>query len=251
MKNKKAFTILELLVVVAIIAILAIIAIIAIPQFIGKIALAKDSRILAEVASVTKALAMFKMDNGYYPIEEDDQPILGDPKIIKFVSNDGSSSLYPKYIDRVPQAGLWYVDYAGQGYNSDYAILEPSEDPTERVLNHNLQAETFQEGLPYVVPYYKNEEGRKVVLPAIGEVEIPEGTDDDDTDVTLQTPNNTNIKTIALGSGVSSILYTNGDLYMAGNLSYTTVTGEPTLELEDVRFIRLVHSEWLIGHYKY
>lgn len=62
--TRKAFTILELLIVIAIISILAIIAI---PNFIGKIEESKESVYWAEINSVEKAVNMFYMDNGYYP----------------------------------------------------------------------------------------------------------------------------------------------------------------------------------------
>ncbi len=78
---KKAFTILELLVVIAIIAILAVAAI---PNFIGRIQEAEDARFIAEVASVQKATSLFREQEGYFPTEQGVQPTDGFPMNIKF-----------------------------------------------------------------------------------------------------------------------------------------------------------------------
>ncbi len=66
MRNKKGFTILELLVVVAIIAILAVIAV---PQFMGAIEKAKVSGQIADCASMGKALIMYNFDMSEFPAE--------------------------------------------------------------------------------------------------------------------------------------------------------------------------------------
>ena len=59
-KNKKAFTILELLVVVAVIAILAVIAT---PLYLNKIDSAKQSALLADETNVNTAMSMYAIDN--------------------------------------------------------------------------------------------------------------------------------------------------------------------------------------------
>ncbi len=116
MKNKKAFTILELLVVVAIIAILAIIAI---PQFIGRIQEAKAARESAEAAAVQKAAQMFFVDHGFYPTEDGEQPTSEEPKKIRIITDGGSLGLYPEYLKGLPQSQEYYIDDIGKTYNSD------------------------------------------------------------------------------------------------------------------------------------
>lgn len=102
---KKAFTILELLVVIAIIAILAVVAI---PNFIGRIQDAEDSKFLAEVSSVQKATAMFRDEEGYFPTEQGIQPTTGFPMNVKFSLLIGGG-----YLSKLPTFSYWYVDNRG------------------------------------------------------------------------------------------------------------------------------------------
>lgn len=113
---KKAFTILELLIVIAILAILAIIVV---PKFIGKIDQAMERADLAEIDSVTKAAHMFYADYGYYPTLQGEQPTFGDPKNLKFTSDEDGEGLYPKYLDKLPHFSYWFIDYKGKVYHID------------------------------------------------------------------------------------------------------------------------------------
>lgn len=119
-KNKKGFTILELLVVMAIVAILAAIAI---PSFIGKIDKTKDAADLAEINAVSKAVAMYYMDNGSYPTLQgvnaslaQPQPVEGSPQNIDF------SKIVPEYLAKLPQFSYWWVDYKGAVYHTEKPI---------------------------------------------------------------------------------------------------------------------------------
>lgn len=78
---KKAFTVLELLIVIAIISILAVAAI---PSFVGRIQDAEDAKFIAEVSSVQKATSLFREQEGYFPTEQGIQPTDGYPMNIKF-----------------------------------------------------------------------------------------------------------------------------------------------------------------------
>ncbi len=61
---KKAFTLIELLIVVAIIAILAAIAV---PNFLEAQTRAKNSRVMGDLRTVATALETYKIDNNRYP----------------------------------------------------------------------------------------------------------------------------------------------------------------------------------------
>ena len=63
---KKAFTLIELLIVVAIIAILAAIAV---PNFLEAQVRSKVSRVHADMRSTATALEMYRMDFGHYPLD--------------------------------------------------------------------------------------------------------------------------------------------------------------------------------------
>jgi prepilin-type N-terminal cleavage/methylation domain-containing protein len=64
MKSTKAFTLIELLIVVAIIAILAAIAV---PNFLEAQTRSKVSRMLADMRSIATALEAYQVDNNKYP----------------------------------------------------------------------------------------------------------------------------------------------------------------------------------------
>ncbi len=97
-KNRKGFTILELLVVVAIIAILAVIAV---PQFMNAIDKARVSAQIADLVSLEKALTMYRIDMSTMPAAEDDLAaalITG--------TNEDTTWAGP-YIDRIPANNKW------------------------------------------------------------------------------------------------------------------------------------------------
>ena len=65
MMKRKAFTLIELLIVVAIIAILAAIAV---PNFLEAQARAKVTRVMADMRSIATGLESYQIDNNGYPI---------------------------------------------------------------------------------------------------------------------------------------------------------------------------------------
>lgn len=65
MKNRRAFTLIELLIVVAIIAILAAIAV---PNFLEAQVRSKVSRVKADMRSLATALESYAVDNNHYPL---------------------------------------------------------------------------------------------------------------------------------------------------------------------------------------
>lgn len=73
MKNAcfKAFTLIELLIVVAIIAILAAIAV---PNFLEAQTRAKVSRVKSDLRSIATAIESYFVDNNHYPCDQDDVP---------------------------------------------------------------------------------------------------------------------------------------------------------------------------------
>ncbi len=63
--NRKAFTLIELLIVVAIIGILAAIAV---PNFINALLRAKIAKAESEMNSITTALEQYRLDHSFYPL---------------------------------------------------------------------------------------------------------------------------------------------------------------------------------------
>jgi type II secretion system protein G len=74
MRKLKAFTLIELLIVVAIIAILAAIAV---PNFMEAQARAKNTRVKADMKALQTAQEMYRIDNGDYV--PDNKPVAGMP----------------------------------------------------------------------------------------------------------------------------------------------------------------------------
>ncbi|HRH21932.1 MAG TPA: prepilin-type N-terminal cleavage/methylation domain-containing protein, partial [bacterium] len=66
MKSKEAFTLIEILVIIVIIGILSTLATISLKVVVGK---ARDSRRMSDVASIRKALEIYKLNNEVYPPE--------------------------------------------------------------------------------------------------------------------------------------------------------------------------------------
>ncbi len=65
--DQTGFTLIEIMVVVVILGILAAIVV---PRFLDKPDEARVTRAAADVEAIEQALAMFKLDNGYYPSTE-------------------------------------------------------------------------------------------------------------------------------------------------------------------------------------
>ena len=116
---KKAFTILELLVVIAIIAILSVIAV---PKFIGMIEKSRVAKELTEIASVTKAAHSYYMEHSEFPTIQGGNPTLGNPKNLDF------SKLYPTYLANLPHFSYWWIANNGQVYHTLYGLGSASDN---------------------------------------------------------------------------------------------------------------------------
>lgn len=123
---RKAFTILELLVVIAIIAILAVAAI---PNFVGRIQDAQDARELAEIASVKKAADLYHMANSSWPTLQGADPTLGQPQpVFGSPHNIDFSKLVPNYLEKLPHFSYWWVDYTGLVYHTKDKFVDISSE---------------------------------------------------------------------------------------------------------------------------
>ena len=79
---KKAFSLLELLVVILILGILAAFVV---PNLIGAGEKAKRDLVCSQMSSIGQALKMFKLDNGVYPATEEGlQALLANPDADKY-----------------------------------------------------------------------------------------------------------------------------------------------------------------------
>ena len=100
-RNRKGFTLVELLIVVAIIGIIAAIAI---PNLLNAIQRGKQKRAMADVRSVATAAEAYAVDSNVYP----------GAGYTAFSSTDSSAltpQLSPTYIKQVPDADAWGKPY--------------------------------------------------------------------------------------------------------------------------------------------
>jgi len=95
-KGKRAFTLLELLVVILILGILAAAVV---PKVVGAGDKAKVDLVCVNMKGAANALKMFKMDNGMYPeTEEGFEALISNPDSDKY-SNYASSA----YLEKLPK----------------------------------------------------------------------------------------------------------------------------------------------------
>jgi len=122
--SSKAFTLMELLIVIAIIGILAVIGL---GSYHSSQAKARDTKRKADVSNVSKALTMYYSDHGRFP-EANDGEIMGAPWGGEFSSLEGV--VYMKKLPSDPVNNVEYVyetDENGSYYRL-YTILENSND---------------------------------------------------------------------------------------------------------------------------
>jgi len=129
MKNKKGFTLLELIIVVAILGIIGTVTLTALDPA-AQFQKATDSRRKSDLAQMQRALEIYYGDHGSYPVSMGNK--IDDPQnggIINWGSAWGSyMNMLPKDSE-APSANYAYVmTRSGQGYRI-YATLDRSNDP--------------------------------------------------------------------------------------------------------------------------
>lgn len=107
MNKQRAFTLIEVLVVVAILGILAAIVV---PRIMDRPDEAKRVAAKADVGAIVQSLKMYRLDNGFYPSTDQGLAAL----VQRPTSNPQPSSWKP-YLDRLPK----------DPWGSDYQYLNP------------------------------------------------------------------------------------------------------------------------------
>lgn len=120
--RRRAFTLVEMLLVVTIIGILAALVI---PKIVGRSEQARQTAARADISSIKTALDAYEVDNGYYPKSLQD---------LVTAPGDASKNWHGPYLDKLPQDPwghnyLYY--YPGKHNTSSYDLLSVGPDGKE------------------------------------------------------------------------------------------------------------------------
>lgn len=126
---KKAFSLIELLVVILILGILAAFIV---PNIIGKSEQAKQDLVCVQMSSITNALKMFKLDNGIYPDTEDG---------LNTLITNPSPEKYPQYapnpyIENLPKDS-WQNNFIYTSTDGSFELISLGADRKEGGSNEN------------------------------------------------------------------------------------------------------------------
>ncbi len=122
---KKGFTLIELMIVVVILGILATIVV---PRFLGREEEARRTAAEVQIKNFESALAMFKLDNGFYPTTEQGlEALVEKPTTGRIPSN------WKQYLSRMPKDpwGNDYVYICPGMDDRDYDIISFGQDGEE------------------------------------------------------------------------------------------------------------------------
>ena len=134
--NLKAFTLLELMIVIVIMGLLATIVM---PKILSRPEQARRTKAMVEIRNIESALALFNTDTGRFPTTSDGLAVLAsNPGGINGYNSDG----YLKKVPRDPW-GSPYV-YISPGLNSkDYDLESYGKDGENGGTNDNADIESW------------------------------------------------------------------------------------------------------------
>lgn len=121
--NQRGFTLIEIMVVVVILGILAGIVV---PRLLDEPEKARRTQAQVQIKSIEEALAMFKLDNGFFPSTEQGLKALTSKPSTGRVPNNYRENGYIKKIPLDPW-GNQYV-YLSPGIHDDYDITSFGPD---------------------------------------------------------------------------------------------------------------------------
>lgn len=111
----RGFTIMELLVVIAIIAILASVVLASLSSTQAK---ARDARRMEDVSSIQKALALYSVSHGRYPIQTSTTTLTGSDPVMSALIGEGDIPASPTD----PSSPAYEYTYVSNNIGNDYWI---------------------------------------------------------------------------------------------------------------------------------
>jgi general secretion pathway protein G len=122
-RNQKGFTLIEIMVVVVILGILAAVVF---PRLAGRPEEARRTKAEVDIKSLEEALALFKVDNGFYPSTEQGLAALVRKPETGRIPNRYHEGGYIKKVPKDPW-GNTYV-YLSPGLHDDYDLISFGAD---------------------------------------------------------------------------------------------------------------------------
>ncbi len=135
---RKGFTLIELMVVIVILGILATIVV---PRFLGREEEARRTAATVQIKNFETALAMFKLDNGFYPTTEQ-----GLQALVEKPVGGRVPAKWKQYLPKVPK-DLWGSDYVyiSPGMEGgDYDIISFGQDGEEGGEGNNADLKNWE-----------------------------------------------------------------------------------------------------------
>lgn len=137
-KRDKGFTLIELMVVIVILGLLAGIIV---PRLLGRTEEAKRTKAAVQIRNIEAALDLFKLDNGFYPTQEQGLEALVSKAT---VGPDARSYRAGGYIKKVPKDpwGNPYV-YISPGVHDEFDLISYGADGQEGGEGNNADIQNW------------------------------------------------------------------------------------------------------------
>ena len=137
--NQQGFTLIEIMVVVVILGILAGIVV---PKLLDRPEQARRTKAVAQIKSLEESLAMYKLDNGFYPTTEQTlQALVTKPEVGRIPAHyrDGG------YIKKIPM-DPWGNDYVflSPGIHGDYDLISYGADGEPGGEGNNADIDSWE-----------------------------------------------------------------------------------------------------------
>lgn len=128
--DQRGFTLIEIMVVVVILGILAALVV---PRFLDRPEEARRTKAAVDIKSIEEALALFKLDNGFYPSTDQGlQSLVKKPEVGRIPTRYAEEA----YLKKVP------VD----PWNQNYIYLSPGAHDAYDIISYGSDGEPGGEG---------------------------------------------------------------------------------------------------------
>jgi general secretion pathway protein G len=124
LRDKRGFTLIEIMVVVVILGVLAAIIV---PKFLGRPDEAKVTKAKVDIKSLEEALGLFKLDNGFYPSTEQGLKALVEKPEIGRIPEKFQAGGYLKRVPNDPW-GTPFVYLSPGVQNRDFDLISYGAD---------------------------------------------------------------------------------------------------------------------------